>query len=206
LLGIFPKSWMWFFMKPFANPFGMKLINTLKYWSGFLSNNRTYKQGHAEFAFLLDYVPNWKFIYKPGSMIQYQCFLPKEKARDGFKEIFELCQKRNLVTWLAVFKKHKPDDYLLSHSLDGFSMAMDFPVTVSNKKDLWDLAYEMDEIVLKNNGKFYFAKDSTLRSEVVKKFIPKDKLKKFIELKKQHDPTSLFETELYRRLKSAFTS
>ncbi|EMN59967.1 FAD-binding oxidoreductase [Leptospira borgpetersenii] len=199
-LGIIPKSWMWLFMIPFANNLGMRLVNFAKFVSGYLTNNKPYFQGHAEYAFLLDYVPNWKFMYKPGSMIQYQSFIPKENAVDAFCEILKICQKRRIVTWLAVFKKHKSDPFLLTHALDGYSMAMDFPVTFGNRKRLWELAGELDEIVLKFGGKFYFAKDSTLRPETVQRAFPKKNLEKFYSLKRKFDPKGILETDLYRRI------
>jgi decaprenylphospho-beta-D-ribofuranose 2-oxidase len=198
--GLIPKSWMWMFMWFFSFPLGMRLINFAKYLSGFLTNNKPYMQGHAEYAFLLDYVPNWKFIYKPGYMIQYQVFLPKETAQKAMEEIFIHCQKRNMVSWLAVFKKHKPDPFLLTHSLDGFSMAMDFPVNDKNRKNVWEITYELDDIVLRNGGKFYFAKDATLRPGIPEKFFPAKNLKQFHALKKKYDPKYILQTDLYKRL------
>ncbi|TGK17430.1 FAD-binding oxidoreductase [Leptospira fluminis] len=199
-LGLIPKSWMWIFMYPFSNKFGMRFVNFGKWISGFLNNNKPYMQGHAEYAFLLDYVPNWKFMYKPGAMIQYQSFLPKENAVRGFEELLKAGQKKGIVTWLAVFKKHRPDKFLLTHALDGYSMAMDFPMTKGNKEKLWELAKEMDEIVLKYGGKFYFAKDSTLRPEILNRAFPKKSLDKFRSLKKKLDPVNLLESDLYRRI------
>lgn len=199
-LGIVPKSWMWLFMKPFSFPLGMKFVNFGKYLSGFLSNNKPYMQGHAEYAFLLDYVPNWKYIYKPGYMIQYQVFLPKETAMSAMEEIFKHCHKRKIVSWLAVFKKHKPDPFLLTHSIDGFSMAMDFPVKKSTREKVWALTYELDEIVLRNKGKFYFAKDATMRPGIAQRFFPEKNLKQFHTLKKKYDPNSILQTDLYKRV------
>ncbi|TGK00667.1 FAD-binding oxidoreductase [Leptospira semungkisensis] len=199
-LGIIPKSWMWIFMYPFSNNLGMRFVNLGKWISGFLGNNKPYLQGHAEYAFLLDYVPNWKFMYKPGAMIQYQSFIPKANAVKGFEEILSLCQKRGIVNWLAVFKKHRPDKFLLTHAVDGYSMAMDFPVTKRNKEKLWELAKEMDEIVLKSGGRFYFAKDSTLRPEVYRRSMPKQNLDKFKAMKKKLDPKNILESDLFRRV------
>ena len=85
LFGLLPKSLMWRLMKPFSNDFGMKLINNAKFIAGnTLGNNKTVRQSHAEFAFLLDYVPDWKFVYKPGGLIQYQSFVPAENAEACF--------------------------------------------------------------------------------------------------------------------------
>ena len=197
--GIIPKSIMWLFFLPFANYYGLKILNLVKFISSKFEP-KEYLQGHAEYAFLLDYVPNWKFIYKPGSMIQYQCFLPKENALEGFTEIFTTCQKRKIVSFLSVFKKHRPDPFLLTHSVDGYSMAMDFPVTKKNKENLWSMIYELDEIVLTSKGKFYLAKDLTLRPEIVQRAFPKTNLEKFKNLKKKLDPKSILESDLYRRI------
>lgn len=200
LFYLIPKKWMWILMWPFSFNLGMRLINFAKYVASILVNNKDYYQGHAEYAFLLDYVPNWKYIYKPGAMIQYQVFLPKETAKEAMKEIFRLGQKAGIVNYLSVFKKHKPDPFLLTHSVDGFSMAMDFPVTKSNRQKLWDLCYAMDEVVIKNKGKFYFAKDSTLRNRVMESYFPKENLKKFYTLKKKYDPKGILQTDLYKRI------
>jgi decaprenylphospho-beta-D-ribofuranose 2-oxidase len=197
--GIIPKSWMWIMMIPFSNKLGMRLINYVKFFTGKIFKKK-YLQGHAEFAFLLDYVPNWKFIYKPGSMIQYQVFLPKEVAVDCMNQIFEICQKKKIIPYLAVFKKHKKDNFLLSHSVDGFSMAMDFPVTKNNRKNVWDLAYELDDIVINAKGKFYFAKDSTLRPKVSEQIFSKEVIEKFKSLKEKYDPNNILESDLYKRV------
>ncbi|MBE8388542.1 FAD-binding protein, partial [Leptospira interrogans serovar Pomona] len=59
---------------------------------------------------------------------------------------------------------------------------------------------ELDEIVLKFGGKFYFAKDSTLRPETVQRAFPKKNLEKFYSLKRKLDPKGILETDLYRRI------
>ena len=197
--GVIPKSWMWIFMYPFSIPIGMRLVNYVKYLAGFIST-KPYMQGHAEYAFLLDYVPNWKFIYKPGSMIQYQIFIPEENAIAGMTEVLEHCQKRGLVSYLAVFKRHRKDEFLFTHSVNGYSMAMDFPVTKGNKEKLWKMCHELDEIVLKNKGRFYFAKDSTLRPEIAERYLTKDAINKFKALKTKFDPNSILQSDLYKRV------
>ena len=197
--GIIPKSWMWLFMYPFSNKFGMRMVNLAKYILGSFSSN-PYTQGHAEYAFLLDYVPNWKYIYKPGSMIQYQVFLPKENAYQGMKEILEKCHKHNIVSFLAVFKKHRKDNFLLTHSVDGFSLALDFPVSESTKNKVWELAYELDNIVVQNKGRFYFAKDSTLRPVIAEKIFSKETIESFKKIKDKLDPNHILLTDLYHRV------
>lgn len=199
--GVIPKSWMWMFMYPFSNKLGMRLVNWAKYIVGTLPfTQKVYKQGHAEFAFLLDYVPGWKKIYKPGSMIQYQVFFPENSAYTGMKEIFEHCHKKGMPSFLAVFKRHRKDNFLISHAVDGYSMAMDFPVSPKTRQKVWDMAYELDEIVLKHKGRFYFAKDSVMRPKVAEGFLSKEVVQKIKDLKKKYDPNNILQSDLYSRV------
>lgn len=203
IMGFFPKSVMWRFMKLFANDFGMKLTN----WAKFASTKipilpKSYRQSHAGFAFLLDYVPNWKKSYGKGGLIQYQSFIPKESAEDVYRKQFELCQQEKLVPYLAVFKRHRPDNFLMSHAVDGYSLALDFKVTEKNRTQLWDLCHKMNDIVLAVGGKFYFAKDATLRPSDFTAFLGEERIAKFKSLKEKYDPDNILQTELSKRLHS----
>lgn len=200
LFGFMPKSMMWLLLYPFNNNLGMRFVNLAKYTLSALTNNKIYYQGHAEFQFLLDYVPGWKKVYKPGSLIQYQLFVPKETALKTFTEIFELCQKHNIISYLTVFKKHRPDKFLMTHAVDGYSMAMDFPATSSNHKKLKQVVHLMDEIALAGGARFYFAKDSQLRPEIAQQIFGDKTLKQFFALKKKYDPNNILESDLYRRV------
>ena len=201
LFGLLPKSLMWRLMKPFSNDFGMKLINTAKFVAGnTLGNNKTVRQSHAEFAFLLDYVPDWKYVYKPGGLIQYQSFIPAENAEACFTTQIETCHKAGIVPYLGVFKRHRPDAFLMSHAVEGYSLALDFPVTARNRERLWELAAELNKITLQYSGKFYFAKDSTLKADDARAFLGEAALQKFAALKRHCDPENLMQTELSRRL------
>ncbi|MCS6776768.1 MAG: FAD-binding oxidoreductase, partial [Chthonomonadaceae bacterium] len=140
LFGLIPKSVMWRLMKPFVHNPGMRLINGAKYLAGAtLGHHRTYWQSHAGFAFLLDYVPDWKWVYKPGGLIQFQSFVPAERAEQCFATQLALCQQRGIVPYLGVLKRHRRDRFLLSHAVDGYSLALDFPVTRRNRERLWQL-------------------------------------------------------------------
>ena len=201
LFGLLPKSLMWRLMKPFSNNFGMRLINAAKFIAGnTIGNNKTVRQSHAEFAFLLDYVPDWKFVYKPGGLIQYQSFIPAENAEACFTAQIEACHRAGIVPYLGVFKRHRPDDFLISHAVEGYSLALDFPVTERNRERLWELTAELNQITLQSNGKFYFAKDSTLKPADARAFLGEAALQKFAALKHHCDPENLLQTELSRRL------
>ena len=203
VFGLLPKSSLWFFMQFFMNNAGTSLVNKVKYGVSRVTvgeKGKSYLQPHAAYHFLLDYVPGWKWAYGRGGLIQYQCFLPKETAENAFRDIFELGHRKRLPNYLSVLKRHKPDPFLLSYGVDGFSMALDYRITAKNRERVVALTREMDEIVLRNGGRFYFAKDSTLRPEVAEAYLGKDALETFFELKRRVDPEMMIETDLWRRV------
>jgi FAD/FMN-containing dehydrogenase len=152
------------------------------------------------FHFLLDYVPHWKRAYGRHGLIQYQSFVPAQAARETFGEMLALCRRRGLPNYLTVLKRHRPDDFLISHGLDGYSLAMDFRVTPARAPRLLALAAELDQIVLNAGGRFYFAKDSTLRSETIHRYLGAETVARFRELKSRYDPDGLLSTNMWRRL------
>ena len=200
MFGIVPKSIIWAGMRPFMNNPGAWLINSAKFHAGRIFGPTKQRQPHAAFHFLLDYVPDWKKAYGVGGLIQYQPFIPEENAQDAFREILQMCQKHRLPNYLTVFKRHRPDDFLLTHGLDGYSMAMDFRITKGNRGRVAQLARALDEIVLQAGGRFYFAKDSTLRKETAVAYLGQQTIDQFRTLKQRLDPDNLLQTNLWRRV------
>lgn len=201
IMGIFPKKLMHLLFMPFCNNIGMRLVNMGKYYSGQLMPQHVqYLQTHAAFNFLLDYVPDWKLAYGKKGLIQYQSFIPKESAAVCHTAIIKRAQEVGIPAYLGVFKKHRPDPFLMTHSVDGYSMALDFKVTDNNRAELWKLTHELNAIVLDAGGKFYFAKDLTMPKGTVNRFIPEENMRRFLEQKHACDPTNLLQTELTRRI------
>ena len=200
ILGVFPKGWMWIFLRPFVNDLGMRAINAAKYLSARMhADEHTYRQSLAAFSFLLDYVPGWKLSYGPGGLIQYQPFVPAARAHEVFSRLLRESQRWGIVPYLLVMKRHRPDPFLLTHAVDGFSLAMDYRVTDANRKRLWRMAAEFDPIVLDAGGRFYFAKDATLSETSVARIWPRESVDRFLALKRRCDPDGLLETNLLRR-------
>lgn len=187
-------------MKPWVNSFGMKIINTMKYRSGRKQHGHKFSQSLSAFNFLLDSAPNWKSSYKPGFLVQYQPFIPEQFAPKSFEQILILCKERGIPPFLAVLKRHRPDDFLLSHAVDGYSLALDFRVTKKNHNRFKDLVSALDDIVFNAGGKFYFAKDSTLKAGSANIFLGEERTSSFLQLKSKYDPDGLFLSDLFRRV------
>ncbi len=195
--GVVPKSLLHYFMAPFMNNPGTRLVNTAKY---LLGRDKTFRQPHASFHFLLDYVPDWELSYGKQGLIQYQSFLPKETALQTWSEMLKLSHQRNLPAYLGVTKRHRPDGFLLSHALNGYSLALDFKITSGNRSHLATMLQEFDKLVLQAGGRFYFAKNSETRPETALGFLGQETITKFRALKKRCDPDNLLGSGLYRRV------
>jgi decaprenylphospho-beta-D-ribofuranose 2-oxidase len=200
ILGFLPKSQVWRILKPLNNRVGMKTLNAAKYLSARLIGNRKmHNQSLVEFSFLLDYVPDWRNAYLPGGFIQYQSFVPKETAQATFACIIAMSQQARLEPFLGVMKRHRKDDFLISHGVDGYSLALDYKVTEQSWPELQALCHRMNDTVLAAGGKFYWAKDSTLRPKDVRSYLG-PKLDELRMLKLELDPESVFSSALARRL------
>jgi FAD/FMN-containing dehydrogenase len=200
IMGVLPKSLVWALMRPFTNPPGVRLVNVAKYRSSAFQGRHRFRQSHAAFAFLLDYVPDWKRAYGPGGLIQYQSFLPAATARAVYREILERSHRAGLTPFLGVFKRHRVDPFLMTHAVDGYSLALDFKVTARNRRRLWEHAAELTRVVLDGGGRFYFAKDSTLTASQLEAYRAEERVQRFLELKRTLDPEALLQTDLWRRL------
>lgn len=201
ILGFLPKSMVWRFLKPFNNRLGMRLINSAKHnASRFLGDGKPVVESLVGFSFLLDYVPDWRKAYSPHGFIQYQSFVPKEAAAATFRRQLELAQAAGLPPFLAVMKRHRPDPFLLSHGVDGYSLALDFKNPGRHPQQLTKLAHELNELVVQAAGRFYLAKDSTLRPEDFRHSLPEGTIARFREVKSQVDPDGLLTSQLARRL------
>lgn len=200
--GVIPRPLMWRLFAPFVNDLGMPLINTAKFVASRLLDrpDKPYLQGLVAFQFLLDYVPRWREAYGKNAFIQVQPFVPAANARAAFQSILELCQRRGIVPYLAVFKKHRPDEFLLSHALDGYSMALDIRVTPATREAVWALGQDIEDIVVEAGGRIYFAKDAVARADQVAASFGAERVQAFEALKREVDPEGILSTELSRRV------
>jgi decaprenylphospho-beta-D-ribofuranose 2-oxidase len=198
LFGVVPKAILHYFMGPFMNSPGVWAVNTAKYISSL--RRHTFRQSHAAFHFLLDYIPDWEMAYGRGGLLEYQSFIPKETAEAAWTEMLKLSQKRGLPSYLGVTKRHRPDGFLLTHAVDGFSFAMDFKITDRNRLALGRLLQDFDRIVLQAGGRFYFVKNSDTLPETAVSPYGSKTIAQFRRLKRRCDPNGLLESNLYRRL------
>ena len=186
-----PRSIIWRIMKLMTNDPGMKLVNAVKYMlPETFDSSGTFTNTHVAFAFLLDSVPNWRNAYGDSGFIQYQMFVPDSTARAAMAEALEHCRKKGVVSYLGVFKRHKPDEFLLSHGLDGWSLALDFAVTPGNAEKLFAVTRDLTKIVLDAGGVFYPAKDAVVDADSFARAYG-DRLTRFLDITDTTRPNEL---------------
>ena len=196
VLGFLPKSILWRVLKPFVNRPGMCLLNGAKDRAGrLLGDGKTVTMGLVPFNFQLDYVPDWRRVYGDHGFVQHQSFVPMEGAKATFRRMAELGQEARLESTFGVMKRHRPDLFLLGYGVDGYSLALDFKVTPHNRARLFDLCHRMNDLVLEAGGRFYLAKDSTLRPADARAYLGAIR-----RPQGRAQPENLFSTALSRRL------
>jgi decaprenylphospho-beta-D-ribofuranose 2-oxidase len=203
LFGVVPKGWLWPGMWAAVHAGQVNVVNWLKYQAGFREEKHSpYLQTHGAFHFLLDYVPRWQWMTKPGGLIQFQPFVPFQHGERVLRTIIERCQDAGHVPYLGVLKRHKPDPFLMTHAVDGYSLAMDFAVSKNERRraELWKLCQELAEVVLEAGGRFYYAKDAVLLASSFARVHGDEAAAKFRALKQKWDPDRLLQTDLSRRM------
>ncbi len=149
----------------------------------------------SNFFHPLDGVKNWNKFYGSKGFIQYQFVVPENEYKTIF-EILEITKKINAPSFLTVLKKFGPGNKaFLSFPIKGWTLAIDFPLSLSN---LNETLLKLDEKVLSAGGRIYLAKDSMQTSEMFKRTYPR--LNEWKEVKSKMDPKNIFCSDLSKRL------
>lgn len=175
------------------NPTTIKAFNAVYYGI----NSTGDKVVHYDpFFYPLDMVHNWNRGYGRKGFVQYQvAFPPGEVGRQGLVDLLTRLSEEKLSSFLAVLKTFgEGNEGLLSFPMKGYTLALDVPI----KDGLFRVLRELDDLVMKYNGRIYLGKDSALTPEYVPVMYPE--LNKFQEIKKRIDPNNVFNSSMARRL------
>lgn len=200
---VMPRDQAWKLLKPFTNKFGIRMVNAVKYGLGrALSSSKPHVESLAAFNFLLDSMPGWEQSYGETGLMQIQIFVTEDRAELVFGEVIEMQNRMGLVSFLGVMKKHKSSPALLDYSVDGYSLAMDFPRS-SDPRLLQELGMKIADFVIASGGKFYLAKDDLLTPAQFEKMHGIEAVQRFKLLREIADPERLLSSELAKRLNLA---
>jgi FAD/FMN-containing dehydrogenase len=201
LLKILPADLIPTLARPMTSPLGVWAANRAQWRRGQSERSgQPRTEPYAAANFLLDAIPNWRKTYLPGGLIQHQSFIPHDAALAAFREILERSHTAGIVPSLSVLKKHRAaDEYLVNYLVDGYSLALDYPVRRGEEERIMRLMRTLNDVVANYGGRLYFAKDSTATAEQVRRMLSADRLERFRALKWQYDARGVFSTDLYRR-------
>lgn len=145
------------------NSMTVRAFNALYYWRG-LKSAGEFLVEWDRFFYPLDAILGWNRIYGRKGFAQFQCVLPVAHAQPGLGAILEATSKAGQGSFLATLKRFGPQARKFSFPMDGYTLALDFPVT---KKTL-ALMTELDRITIDHGGRFYLAKDSRMTAHTLR--------------------------------------
>lgn len=139
------------------NSFSIRAFNELYFQKG----RRGPKQDLVTwdtYFYPLDSILGWNRIYGRRGFAQYQCAIPLDQARAGLRALLECISTSKASSFLAVLKRLGPQTGNFSFPLEGFTLALDFPISTKSMK----LMDQLDEITAAHKGRINLAKDSRM--------------------------------------------
>ena len=186
-----------FYFPNFAiNKISVKMFNSSYHT---LRKKRNLKREYfLDFFYPLDGIQNWNRVYGTNGFIEYQVVIPHTNAYNTIHKLLSIITKSGLGSTVAAIKPLTTSNGYLSFPIDGITFAVDFAY---NKK-LWKLIDKLDNIVIKNGGRVYLAKDSRLNAESFSKMYS-NSLSKFLSIRNKYlksKPKPIFNSSIFERI------
>jgi len=150
------------------NRYTVRTFNALFYRKGLSGAGESLVDCDAYF-YPLDAILGWNRIYGRKGFVQFQCALPLQTSSEGLKALLGAISKSGQGSFLAVLKRFGTQESRFSFPMEGYTLALDFPVT----QRTLTLLDELDRITIKHGGRFYLAKDSRMRQETLREADPR---------------------------------
>ena len=164
------------------NPLSIRAFNWA-YYHKQLSSSRTFLQSYEPFFYPLDAIHHWNRIYGRRGFVQYQFVIPRAVGKDGLEAILSKISKQGKGSFLAVLKLFGPQEGMMSFPMEGYTLALDYPVS----RNLFPFLDELDVMVADFGGRVYLSKDARLPAGMLRKMYPR--LEEFQALLQRIDPT-----------------
>jgi FAD/FMN-containing dehydrogenase len=142
------------------NRWSVRAFNTAYYWAGARKVGRQLVDWDTYF-YPLDAILRWNRIYGRKGFVQFQCVLPLARSREGLTDLLNAISAAGAGSFLAVLKRFGAQDSAFSFPMEGYTLALDFPM----KPATLPLLERLDQITLAHGGRFYLAKDSRMSAE-----------------------------------------
>jgi decaprenylphospho-beta-D-ribofuranose 2-oxidase len=179
------------------------LANRARYWWGRRAEGRVQTLRRRSLLAYTYYSPAAFAGYHrvlPGGFETFQAFVPAGDAYETFLELLRYSQQQRCLPIWCIIKAHRPDPFLLSYQVDGFSLELYYPRDSRMWPQLETVLHRMIEIALSAGGRFYLAKDRLLTAAEYRRSLGDSTIEAFLQLKRRLDPEGLWQSDLYRRL------
>jgi len=123
---------------------------------------------YDSYFYPLDSILNWNRLYGYKGFVQHQSVLPLSTSRQGLTEILQLTSDFNAGSFLAVLKLFGTQEGVLSFPAHGYTLALDFPWS----RKTATLLDRIDEVVLRQGGHVYLAKDARVSRAAFERMQP----------------------------------
>lgn len=150
------------------NSLSVRAFNTLYYARG----RRQAGMGlidYDSYFYPLDAILEWNRIYGRKGFAQFQCVLPLEASEAGLRALLGEIARSGQGSFLAVLKRMGAQDSRFSFPMEGYTLALDFPMRAGTP----ELFAELERIAIDHGGRFYLAKDSLLTPERLRQSDPR---------------------------------
>lgn len=139
------------------------------YWRANVARQGRRLVGWDSYFYPLDAIADWNRIYGRRGFAQFQCAIPLAQARAGLTKLLEAIEQSGQGSFLAVLKRLGASAGPFSFPMEGYTLALDFPVSRASL----DLMTRLDRIVIDYGGRFYLAKDSRMTAETLRASDPR---------------------------------
>jgi len=151
--------------------------------------------GIGAFFHPLDLVGSWNRLYGRRGVVQYQFVVPFGEE-DAMRTVVERLSASGAASFLAVLKRFgAANPAPLGFPRPGWTLALDIAGATHG---LGDLLHGLDRVVLDAGGRHYFAKDSHMTPEAVRRGYPR--LDEWKAIRGGVDPHGVWQSDLGRRL------
>lgn len=150
------------------NSLTVRAFNAFYYWAGARKTGTQLVDWDGYF-YPLDAILGWNRIYGRNGFAQFQCALPLDRSEAGLTALLSEIAKVGSGSFLAVLKRFGKQDSAFSFPMEGFTLALDFPVTPKTLA----LLERLDQITIAHGGRFYLAKDSRMTSATLRASDPR---------------------------------
>ncbi len=144
------------------NKFSLKAFNSAYFKAG-LKKEGTALIDWDSYFYPLDAILDWNRIYGARGFAQFQCVLPLDASEAGLSELLDAIAATGSGSFLAVLKRLGAQKSAFSFPMEGYTLALDFPVSPKTHA----LLEKLDAITLAHGGRFYLAKDSRMSADTL---------------------------------------